>query len=184
MKIGIGSKNKVKIDACKKAFSKLRVLFPEIIDSLQFSAIDAKTDIPDMPLSSDQTKKGALQRAFYVIEHFPSLNIGIGMEGGVHLIDSQNGYNSYLQNWVYAYDGSKGFFGGSPCIPLPDAISRSLQEGRVELADIMDQLTGLKDVRSNQGAFGILTRDIINRTDAFELAVICSMIPHLNRTYY
>jgi non-canonical (house-cleaning) NTP pyrophosphatase len=48
----------------------------------------------------------------------------------------------------------------------------------------MDEFSGQNDVRSNQGAFGLLTRNLITRDDSFYYAVINAMVPFLNKQYY
>jgi non-canonical (house-cleaning) NTP pyrophosphatase len=45
-------------------------------------------------------------------------------------------------------------------------------------------VSGKEDVRSNEGAFGILTENLYNRSAAFESAIINATVPFLNNTYY
>jgi non-canonical (house-cleaning) NTP pyrophosphatase len=48
----------------------------------------------------------------------------------------------------------------------------------------MDEVSGRKGVRENEGAFGILTRNRITRTESFKLALVCALAPIVNRDLY
>jgi len=187
MHFAIGSTNRTKIAACKAAVAELLTVFPEESENeTRFTAIASQTDVADMPLSAEEIMKGALQRALFVYENVPDIDFAVGMEGGVHLLSNpgRNAPTAYLQNWVYAYDGRRGFFGSSPALPLPEVIRKALYEEGQELAEIIDTLSGQSDVRSKNGAFGTLTRDLITRTDSFKWAVIAALTPFRNKNYY
>ncbi len=183
MFIGIGSQNRTKVAACRLAFQQLQQKFPQAFDEDPiFSTFSTNTTVPDMPLTLAEIQQGALERALFVFNQQSKRGIALGMEGGVFRLD--RGQQSLLQNWVYAYDGQKGFYGCSAAIPLPVTIEKALYDQNRELAEVIDELSGLSDVRSNDGAFGILTRNLISRTAAFEMAVISAMTPFLNFEYY
>ena len=190
MIIGIGSTNKAKIEACKNAFKGLKRQFLYNGQKIEFYPLETRTTVPDMPLHKDDLMKGALERALFVYDHFNRqenpVDFALGLEGGVYK-DNQifvDQAQTFLQSWVYAFNGEKGYFGGSPALPLPQTISSALYGEERELAEIIDDFSGQKDVRSNEGAFGILTRDLITRSTSFYLAVINSMVPFLNKQYY
>lgn len=190
MLVGIGSKNRAKIGACKKAFNSLQSRFKaELPQPIQFKSLSTKTTVPEMPLLTEDLMKGSLQRALFVYEELRELNLSpqfsIGLEGGVFRA-SNNGDqpHSFLQNWVYVFDGKHGYFGCSPGLTLPEAISKPLFEEGKELAEVIDQVSGQDDTRSKNGAFGILTRDLLTRSKSFETAIINAMVPFLNKTYY
>jgi non-canonical (house-cleaning) NTP pyrophosphatase len=48
----------------------------------------------------------------------------------------------------------------------------------------MDEVSGRKGVRENEGAFGILTRNRITRKESFKLALVCALAPIVNRDIY
>ncbi len=188
MKIGIGSTNKAKLSAVKSAFGKLQqAFFFSGLNQAEFTAIPTKTTIPDMPLSLEQIVEGAVQRAYFVFENVPDLDIALGLEGGVFPLASPSllGKSQYfLQNWVFAYNGEKGYLGSSPALNLPEKIITAIYEEQRELAEVIDEFSGKNDVRSKEGAFGILTRNLLTRSASFEIAVINSMIPFLNEKFY
>jgi inosine/xanthosine triphosphatase len=188
MLIGIGTKNKAKLKACRRALYHLnkKYLFmkePELI------ALVTKTTVPDMPITKTDLKQGALQRALFVYKTLKhkgkTIDFAVGLEGGIYQ-DSDpdmNTNDTYLQSWAYVYNGHKGYWGSSPALALPQSVSREVYTRKRELAEVMDHLSGRNDVRSHAGAFGILTEHLITRSDSFYLAIICAMSPFFNRFY-
>jgi len=199
MTIGIGSNNKAKVKAVREAVEELHYVFPASFpEPIRLEAMTTETSVPDMPLNQQMMRKGALERALFVYNHFTSkgisIDLAVGLEGGVYAVEGVKtivdvktiGEDAtiFLQNWVYVFDGKRGVFGSSASLPLPESIRSSLYREGKELAEVIDHLSGLKDVRSNNGAFGILTADLITRTQAFKEAVIAAMVPFLNKRYY
>ncbi len=187
MKIGIGSTNKAKTTAVKSAFEKLARAFSLFhFDGLEFRAISTQTSIPDMPLSKEQIVEGAIQRAHYTFQQLDYVDFALGLEGGTFPLTSpalNDEPQYFLQNWVFAFNGNKGYLGSSPALPLPQNIVHALYHEHRELAEIIDEFSGRTDVRSKEGAFGILTHNLIKRSASFEIAIINAMVPFLNEAY-
>ncbi len=188
MLIAVGTKNKAKLKACRNALNKLSDVFPELPDpdEIEINAFSAESGVADMPLTLDELKTGARNRALFVLKQ-PELanrdiDFAIGMEGGVYRIGEDG--SAFLQSWVYAWHNGRGFYGCSAGLPIPAAIARELFENKRELADVIDAFSGKKDVRSKEGAYGILSRNIYTRSHAFESAIVNAMVPFLNQTYY
>ena len=190
MKIGIGSTNKAKINACRLAFDDLGKKFLFYGREIEFLFLETETSVPDMPLLKTDLLKGARERALFVFKYFDEnknkLDYTLGLEGGVYkdIIDSELSDQAFLQSWVYSYDGTRGYYGSSPALSLPRSIAHALFNDKIELSVVIDELSGQNDVRSNEGAFGILTRDLITRSTSFYLAVINAMVPFLHKEYY
>lgn len=183
MLIGIGTQNPAKIEAVKLAFKQLRQTFPKAFKGeLVYHTLVTQTSVPDMPLSQSELMQGALERALFVYEKIKQCRFAIGMEGGVFR-DSSERY-AFLQSWVYVYDGNVGFYGASPALPLPDKIVQPLYGQGEELNSVIDRLSGKSDVRSKEGTFGILTRDMITRSQSFILALIAATSPFFNEKFY
>jgi len=77
-----------------------------------------------------------------------------------------------------------GNFGASPSIRVPDSISKSVIDGKRELGLVIDEVAGATDVRSRQGAWGILSRDLVTRSLSFELALVAAFAPFYNPALY
>ena len=52
------------------------------------------------------------------------------------------------------------------------------------LAEAVDAFAGTHGIRDAQGAWGVLTRDLVTRRDAFRLAVINAFAPFYNAEAY
>ena len=78
----------------------------------------------------------------------------------------------------------KGHFGSSPSISVPSALVKKVIEGRNELGLVIDQVSGKRDVRSREGAWGVLSRDLVTRSMSFELALIAAFAPFYNSEMY
>jgi inosine/xanthosine triphosphatase len=191
MKIGIGSNNRTKIEACKSAIEKLITAFnyPLEIESVIYYHRETQTSVPDMPLERNESITGARERAFFVhrtlLKEDIQIDYAIGLEGAVYQLPkkSQTSLNAFFENWVFVYNGSTGFYGSSSALPLPKEIQNDLYKNRIELADIIDRFSGKHDVRSNEGAFGILTNNLVKRSQSFESAIINAFIPFFNKKY-
>ncbi len=187
MKIGIGSQNKTKVEAVKAACQKLQRTFAYLSsERFEFISIATRTPVPDMPLSQEQIIDGAIHRAHYVFQNIDGLDFAVGLEGGTFPLTSPAMAPDiiyFLQNWVYVYNGNTGFLGSSPALPLPKEIAGQLYRHHRELAEVIDEFSGKHDVRSNQGAFGILTHNLLTRTYSFEISVINAFIPFFNKDY-
>jgi len=146
------------------------------------------TNIPAMPLNDWQLMQGARERALAVQDSLRSrrmeADIYVGLEGGFHSISIEAEWHTFLRGWAYATNGKKGSFGSAPSISVPPGIVRNVIEGRRELGLVIDEVAGSRDVRSRQGAWGVLSRDLITRSLSFELALIAAFAPFYNAALY
>ena len=72
----------------------------------------------------------------------------------------------------------------SPSICVPDNIVKDVIGGKRELGIVIDEVAGIRDVRSKQGAWGILSRDLMTRAMSFEAALIAAFAPFYNPKLY
>ncbi len=147
-----------------------------------------ETNIPAMPLTDWQLMQGARERALAVRDVLRSrrldAEIYVGLEGGFHSISIEGEWQTFLRGWAYATDGKTGCFGSSPSITVPNALARKVIEGRRELGLVIDEVSGKRDVRSREGAWGVLTRDLVTRSMSFEMALIAAFAPFYNSEMY
>ena len=54
----------------------------------------------------------------------------------------------------------------------------------VELSEAIDAFAGGRGIRDAQGAWGVLSRNLITRQDAFRVAVISAFAPFFNREIF
>ena len=147
-----------------------------------------KIGAPAMPLTDWELMSGARQRALAVREILLEQKLGadlyVGLEGGFHSISVEGEWHTFLRGWAFVTDGSRGSFGMSPSIEVPDPIVKDVISGKRELGIVIDEVAGLRDVRSKQGAWGVLSRDLLTRADSFEAALIAAFAPFYNATLY
>src|SRR5437660_8122713 len=151
-------------------------------------ARSVRTDAPAMPLTDWELMSGARQRAFAVREILVGQKLDadlyVGLEGGFHSISVDGEWHTFLRGWAYATDGERGSFGMSPSIAVPDAIVKNVIGGKRELGLVIDDFAGARDVRSRQGAWGVLSRDLLTRSMSFEASLIAAFAPFYNSALY
>jgi inosine/xanthosine triphosphatase len=187
MNIALGSDRAAKIMAVRASAARIAEVDPTWADA-KVVARPVTTDTPAMPLTDWQLMEGARQRAFAVRELLMQRNLDaeiyVGLEGGFHSISIEGEWHTFLRGWAYATDGKKGSFGAAPSIAVPPSMAQTVIEGRFELGVVIDELTGKRDVRSREGAWGVLSRDLVTRSMSFELALIAAFAPFYNSKMY
>ena len=185
--IALGSDRAAKIMAVRASVARIAAIDSAWAEA-NVVARSVTTNIPAMPLNDWQLMQGARERALAVRDSLRSRRIDadiyVGLEGGFHSISIEGEWHTFLRGWAYATDGKKGSFGAAPSISVPPAIVKSVIEGRRELGLVIDEVSGGRDVRSRQGAWGVLSRDLVTRSLSFELALIAAFAPFYNAALY
>lgn len=180
MKIAIGTKSKVKIEAVEKAFRRMTENVKCQISNVKIFGCEVESGVSDQPLTDSETIKGALNRARGALESLGA-DLGVGMEGGVCEVEGR----WFLTGWVAIVDktGKIGLASGGR-LELPEKIVRELMKKEKELGDIVDEIAGLKGSKHNLGTNGVLTKGIIMRGSGFENACIEAMAKFISPEYY
>jgi inosine/xanthosine triphosphatase len=151
-------------------------------------ARSVETNAPAMPLTDWELMSGARERALAVrdilLPQKLEADLYVGLEGGFHSISVNGEWHTFLRGWAYVTDGERGSFGMSPSIEVPDAIVKDVIGGKRELGIVIDEVAGACDVRSRQGAWGVLSRDLLTRSMSFEAALIAAFAPFYNPKLY
>src|SRR5947208_2028570 len=185
--IALGSDRAAKIMAVRASIARVA----EIDSAWRNASVVARpveTDAPAMPLTDWELMGGARQRALAVREILIGQKLDadlyVGLEGGFHSISVDGEWHTFLRGWAFVTDGERGSFGMSPSITVPEAIVKSVMEGKRELGIVIDEVAGARDVRSKQGAWGVLSRDLLTRAMSFEAALIAAFAPFYNSELY
>jgi len=185
--IALGSDRAAKIMAVRASVARVAVVDPDWANA-NVVARRVETNIPAMPLTDWQLMQGARERALAARDSLRSrrleADLYVGLEGGFHSVSIEGEWHTFLRGWAYATDGQKGAFGAAPSISVPPYIVKRVVEGRSELGTVMDEVTGGRDIRSKQGAWGVLSRDLVTRSMSFELALIAAFAPFYNPRLY
>jgi inosine/xanthosine triphosphatase len=187
MRIGVGSANPAKLAAVRASIERISSLVPAW-SAIEIIGRDVETGVPAMPLTDEDLMSGARTRALGVREVLAGENTGadlcVGLEGGFHPARIEGECITFLKGWAYVTDGIHGSFGASPSIEVPAAIVWSVVDGGRELAEVIDETAGEHDVRSRQGAWGVLSRDLFTRAMSFEVALVAAFAPFYNSEMY
>ncbi|MFD2618014.1 DUF84 family protein [Terrilactibacillus laevilacticus] len=155
MLISVGTTNPAKLKAVESLiqFEKLEAVC---------QSIETNSGVRAQPLSDEETRQGAIQRAKSALE-MSSSDISIGLEGGV----SEHDGEMYLCNWGALIDGKGHLFTASGAkIVLPSTLSDGIKQG-AELGNLIDEFSKKHNVRKGEGTIGILTNGRMNRSDMF-----------------
>jgi len=174
--VAVGSLRRPKLDAVRDA---LDALVPRFYGSAQYDvvAVDVPSGVRHTPLSREETMAGARSRtealARMARDNREPWKYLIGLEGGLDVVHQSGARLVFLENWAYVADASgRGAFGQSGAVLLPEALAHRVVDGGVELAEAIDAFAGDQGIRDAQGAWGVLTRDLITRRDAIRISVI------------
>lgn len=172
MRIAVGSKNPVKIEAVRSV--AIRV-WPEA----QIVPVSVCSGVPAMPMNEADCLAGARNRAAAAREAVGA-TLGLGLEGGVNPEPA----GLMLLGWAAAVDanGREGLGGGAR-LPLPPAIARRVLAG-AELGPVMDDLLGQVNVKQKGGAVGALTAGLVLRQETFAVAVAYALAPFVSPDFY
>jgi inosine/xanthosine triphosphatase len=186
--IAVGSTRRPKLNAVREA---LTVMGSRLNGNAQFdiASVDVPSGVRHTPLSREDMMTGARHRAEELVRiaraNGEPWSYFVGLEGGLDVVRDGCNRRVFLQNWAYVTDGSNhGAFGQSGAVLLPEPLVRRVVDEGVELSEAIDAFAGGHGIRDAQGAWGILTRDVITRQEAFRIAVIGAFAPFFNRTLY
>jgi inosine/xanthosine triphosphatase len=187
MLIALGSDRAAKILAVRGAIARIGSADPSW-NQTTITARAVETDAPAMPLTDWELMRGARARAEAVrhqLEHEGiRADLFVGLEGGFHSIDIDEEWHTFLRGWAFVTDGARGFYGAAPAVTVPRAIAHKVIDGKRELGIVIDEVAGELDVRSRQGAWGVLSRDLLTRSMSFEAALIAAFAPFYNSKLY
>ena len=186
--VAVGSTRRPKLNAVWEA---LTVFGPSLDPNAQFDVVgvEVPSGVGDTPLSRAELMAGARRRAEALVamarERSEPWEYFVGLEGGLDVVGGGAERRVFLESWAYVTDGAgRGAYGQSGAVPLPSAlVARVVDEG-VELAEAIDAFAGGQGIRDAQGAWGVLTRNLITRQDAFRISVINAFAPFFNAAVY
>jgi non-canonical (house-cleaning) NTP pyrophosphatase len=189
MVIGLASTRKPKVDAVRAVFRRLAPKFGVPFEEIKFIEMEIASGVDETPTSLNHILQGAKRRGIGLREMCQERNhlvdYSIGMEGGLFSVeDPLFGTQTFLQSWAYVTDYRLESFGASGAIAVPDSISEPVLLGKEDLGAVIDGLAKQKNVRSNQGTWGVLTQDLISRQESFELALTSALAPFYNPASY
>lgn len=174
-KIAVGSKNPVKIEAVRLAFTDV---WPEIEWEIVGSEIDS--GVSSQPMSDRESVKGATNRAKRALK-LHQADFGVGLEGGIQKVGQE-----YIDSgWmiVVAKDGRVGI-GSSVRMHTPHKMMKMVLEEGKELGEVCDILFKRKNTKHAEGQFGLMTKNLITRTEGYRHGVISALVRFIHPDLY
>ncbi len=173
-KVIIASRNPVKIQAVQNGFEKM---FPN--QEFNFIGVSVPSNVPDQPYSNDETFLGAKNRADNAFIEIKDADFHIGIEGGIEHIENE------MEAFAWVVVKSAGKYGKARTgtFVFPKQVVELIKEGR-ELGEADDIVFQRSNSKQKNGAVGILTGDVIDRTKYYTEAVILALIPFKNVDLY
>jgi inosine/xanthosine triphosphatase len=172
--IVLASTNPVKAWAVQEAFQRM---FPqEIFHSI---LVDAPSGVRSQPLTDTETLQGAEQRARTATIQHPGADYWVGIEGGVE--DTEQGMAAFA--WVVILSNGLMGRGRTGTFYLPEAVAALIRTGK-ELGEADDLIFQQSNSKQKNGAIGLLTGNVVNRSQLYEHAVILALVPFKNPAIY
>ncbi len=186
--VAVGSTRRPKLNA---VWEGLSVFGPQLDPNAQFEVVgvEVESGVGPTPLTRAELMAGARRRAEALVrlkqERGEAWRYFVGLEGGLDVVYENGQRLVFLENWAYVTDGAgRGAYGQSGSILIPAALAAEVLDRGIELATAIDAYAGGHGIRDAQGAWGVLTRNLITRQDAFRVAVINAFAPFFNAALY
>jgi inosine/xanthosine triphosphatase len=167
IKIAVGSKNPVKIQAALAGFE---TMFPD----KEFAAdgFDVASGVSDQPMSCEEALQGATNRANALKQVAPDVDFFVGIEGGIEVI----GETLFANAWIVVIDAAGRVGSGrSGSFALPPAVKRLVESG-IELGTANDEVFKEHNSKQQGGAVGSLTGGVVSRQSLYEHAMALALV--------
>jgi len=172
--IVVGSENPVKINAARLGFERM---FPE--RAFEAAGVSAASGVPDQPVGDEETLAGARNRALGAREKKPEAQFWVGMEGGI----AHRGEKMDAFAWIVVLSGRGECEARTATFELPRKVAE-LVRGGMELGHADDQVFQRSNSKQKGGAVGLLTGNVIDRTEYYAHAVVLALVGERNAEEY
>ncbi len=172
--IVIASKNPVKAASALSGFQRV---FPA--EEFKILPVQVPSNVSDQPLTSEETLTGATNRAANARQMVPDADFWVGIEGGVE----EDGQEMAVFAWVVVMSQDQMGKGRTGTFFLPPRLSNLVRDG-IELGEADDIVFNRFNSKQKNGAIGILSGDLVDRTQLYEMAVIFALLPFRNQDIY
>src|ERR1700733_1627247 len=182
--VAVGSTRRPKLNAVTDALA----VFGKLIDyeaTFEVAGMEVPSGVGHTPVSRADLMAGARNRAEAlraICNETKALwEFFVGLEGGFEVVSDGAERFVFLESWAYVLDrNGSGYHGRSGAVPVPKPLAGVVLDEGIELGVAVDQFAGGRGTRDAQGAWGVLTRDLVTRQDAFRIALIGAFAPFYN----
>lgn len=188
--VGVGSTNPIKIAAVRAAVEEILLFHADSArGGSTFRRESLKVEPPDLsvtgfevdsgvaaqPMTDDETRRGAINRARAVLDQNPDLDLAFGLEGGV-MVDPFDG-QMYTTVWIAVVGREetgevRESIAGGGRILVPSKLAERIQAG-CEMGPTMDEMLNTVNSKHKGGLFGVVTSGVVPRQREYqEIAVM------------
>ena len=123
IQIAVGSTRRPKLAAVNEAIRDFgAVLAPGA--EFEIVGMEVESGVGHTPANLQELMLGARQRAEGLVrlarEKTESWRYFVGLEGGLDIIEEEDGRRVLLESWAYVSDGRNGHYGRSGAVEIPD----------------------------------------------------------------
>jgi inosine/xanthosine triphosphatase len=169
--VRVGSTNRVKVDAAKRAFSG-------VFRRSEVRGVEVPSKVSAQPFE-EETIDGAVARARSAIGDG---DYGVGIEAGLFWDEGAKDYLD-VQYCAIVDRGGLVTIGHGPGFAYPKAVIEAVKRGKT-VGEAMEAFSKVKNIGRRIGAIGWLTEGVIDRTRLTEAAVLMALVPRVRRDLY
>src|SRR3984885_6161310 len=180
--VAVGSLRRPKLEAVREALAAISQRFAPH-PSYEVVGVDVPSGVGHTPLSRDEMITGARQRAENLLtlarQKHERWKYFTGLEGGLDVIHDRGRRRVFLENWACVLDTARResyVQSGAIALPAP-LVKKVVVDGGGEDSVAIDEFAGETGIRDAQGAWGVLTGNLIPRQDAFRVSFINAFAP-------
>lgn len=164
--IVVASTNPVKIKAVQNAFIRM---FPG--QEFQLKSVAVASGVSDQPASDEEVVKGAENRARNAKSMVQHADYWVGIEGGIE----DSGFGMAAFAWIIVLSEKQIGRGRTGTFFLPEKVAELVRQGK-ELGEANDIVFDRSNSKLKDGAIGLLTGNVINRTKLYVHGVIMALV--------
>ena len=186
--VAVGSRRQPKLNAVSDA---LKTLGPMLEREAEFCVVgeEVPSGVGHTPVSRAELMAGARGRAEALVhlaqDRREPWRYFVGLEGGLDVVHENGRRVAFLESWAFVTDGQgHEAYGQSGAVSVPEALAAEVLDRGVELSVAIDTYAGGRGIRDAQGAWGVLTGNLITRQESFRIAVISAFAPFFNGALY
>jgi inosine/xanthosine triphosphatase len=185
--VAVGSKRGPKLNAVSEAIEGFAAMLQPGA-RFEVAGTEVETGVGLTPSSREESMRGARNRAQVLLAlartDGANWKYFVGLEGGLDVVVAEGVRRVFLESWAFVCDGTRGYFGRSGGVEMPEALAREVLENGIELSVAIDKFAGAVGIRDAQGAWGVLSGNLISRQEAFRVAVVAAFAPFYNARMY
>lgn len=185
--VAVGSTRPLKLQAVSDALESFNS-FLDAATRFEIVGLQVSSGVSHTPLSRVELMAGAKGRATALAaaagEQGRPWRYFVGLEGGLDVVQDNGRRLAFLESWAFVANSSgRQSWGHAGGVVLPEALAAQVLDQGVELSAAIDAFAGEQGIRDAQGAWGVLTRNLITRHDVLRAAVINAFAPFFNPLY-